>query len=291
MPLGGGHPELELTLGGVQCTIVEDGIRERWQKDQPAEADVTFKCKWADRYKLIAFLRGTSTVAGGKIVRHFPFRYPSSPNLICLGIGEIYGIKVRRDAFNWQVYDWAIVPAHFEVPTWGETQQDPGAQNDPSGQPWTITKFKVSGEFFKPPGGRYIYAATGQPVKDGDVGIVLPKCEISITKKWLPYVPVNFFMANVGTLNANAFSLSDNSFPRGTVLLAGMNAEPNFDGAGNQTWDVEFTLIANGSDPGGNPIDWNNFMPPGGTIFLTIQDSNGTPPYLYSTWPTLMGLF
>lgn len=274
-------PSITFPIGGVPCAIwAEDGVKEAWPEDGPW-AQVTFKCPWYKRYTVLQYLRGFSTYLGnGKLVRVPPWGYPSSPNLRCMEIGEIRGLgKIRTEpSTGWLVYEWALIPAIFRVPTWGAFPQGAGTQYDPSGEAFTETRIKASGQVFTPPGGAY-YFCTGLfagPVPQSSVGQIQGQLEINITRKWLPWVPVDAAMTLIGSVNNSTLQLSDHTFDQGTLMFYSMESEPAKDGATNLVWDVTYTLI-------GAIRDWNKFLNPDGSWekINTKADGSGTFPYPY----------
>ena len=270
-----------LLINGVSTTIaVEDtggsAITEAIDQEGPT-ASVIFQCAYANRYTLIKGLMGTVIANGRQIVRVPPYQYPPSPNLYCQSISNVYGIKARRDTSGWLIYDTARLTANFAVPKWQFNQAAPGGQNDPSGQPWTITKTKTSAEVFTPPGGSYYVGPFpgGKPAEESSIGVVRPRTEISITRKFMPFLPLNEIQLLAGKVNQDTFIIGNRGLTAGMVLFVGANSEPSNDPAGNPTQDIEYTFMAN------DDYDWNTFQAKDGTwqALNTKADGSGSKPF------------
>lgn len=277
----------QINVNGWPAAIFEDGtgngVTESVDADGP-RANVLFKVDYATRYEFLKRLGGYSEYTGGTVVRHNPFAYPPSPNMYCFGIGDIKGIKPRRQSLGgWLDYELAIVPAIFTVPKWSfDLQTDPnGNPNDPtdlSGQPWTTTDIRVNGEVFTPPGGTYYYIAgfgPKMPVEDSTVGIIKCHAEISIKRHWLPYIPIDEAMTYLGTVNKTAVSFGNRVFLKGTLLFAGFGATKTIDTIGNITNDVTYTVLA-------KTEDWNEFTGRDGSQYLINSSDDGSGSYPYS---------
>jgi hypothetical protein len=273
-----------LTIGGVDCTIRLDDLGDRAivegiGEDGSPTASVHFKCSYADRYTLFRAMKGTSVKNGTQIVRTIPYQYPPSPNLYCLSISDVTGIKPRTTSTGWVIFEYAVFTANFGVPKYQYDLNAPGGQNDPSGQPWTTTKFKVSAEVVSPPGGAfYIGPFPGASLaEESAIGIIRANCEVSITRRFVPYVPLDAVMGLVaGAVNSEPITFSDHVFPIGTLLFAGLESEPSNDPAGNPTQELHYTYL-------GKDDDWNKVISKDGSLqFLnTAADGSGQGPYAY----------
>jgi hypothetical protein len=242
---------------------------------------------WNTRYNLLKALAGSAVLVGGKIVRSPPWTYPPSPNLVCVGVDRIVGIKAGTDATGFVTFQEAVIDCVFGYPRWQIQKGSPNGSNDPSGQPYTITTFKTSGEVFTPRQGTYVWG-TGAPSKivgtevdNASVGIIRPRTEISMKRVLCPYVPLNVVETYIGTVNQNPIAFSDNTYPQGTVLFAGCTATPTADVLGDPVWDIEYTMLANGLS-----LDWNAFLAPDGNYYLinTKSDLSGQYPFSYQDW-------
>lgn len=284
-------PSPSLTIGGVSCRIfIADGITESWPADSGATADVTFKCAWSDRYTLARALKGYINPAAYAFVIVVPYQYPPSPNLFCTSIGEIRGIGPFTDSSGWLQYKWALLPAHFTLPTYQAFPSVDSASDDPSGLLYTTTKFKVSSEVFTPPGGAYFYvggADAGKPVEESHVGFVRPRCEIEMVRHKFPFVPLDACMSiEGGIVNDDTVTFADHTFPRGTLLFTGMDSDPQPGSIeGILLWDLTFTFLGNAT------IEWNAFMDRAGKFNLinTKPDGSGDFPFNYISFNNLFG--
>lgn len=292
-----------LTIGGVPCTIYwgEDGqshgIRESWPSEGP-RATVHYLCAWSKRYQLMAALRGG--VAG--FVRVIPHQYPTSPNLICLSIGEVEGLKGRRDSNNWATYESAIIPAEYGIPAWDTVASAPDEpQSDPSGKAFTKTKMRASAEVFQPPLGAYYWKDgpdVGKKLNDSQIGIIRPRVEIQMTRLFAPFVPLDFARAYLGMLNDKPVYIADTIFQRGTLMLAAFDAGDGSDdgsGAGSlegKTFELQYTFVGNGyvDDGSGTSTliapDWNQYLGSDGKwhFITTKSDGTGSTPYFYADY-------
>lgn len=276
------------TIGGVTCGLKVDGdgssaIVESLNMMEGAKAKALISCAWASRYQVLRGLAGSVTMSGSSIVRNAPFAYPDSPNLFCTEIESITPRGVAPPAGSgWPQWQKAVIAAVFTVPKWQFASGTPGQQVDASGQPWTTTRFRGSGEVFTPEGNTYKWSSgsfAGQPVKNSHVGVVRPRTEIGMTRHWMPYVPVGFNATYGGTINQNPIQMSDHLYPQGTVLFSHINTEIASDTLGNLTQEVEYVMIANDDD-----IDWNKYLDPGGswTFIDTAGNGTGAMPFRYA---------
>jgi len=292
---------MSFTIGGETCEIywgpdgTSHGIRESWPAEGP-RAVVHYACPWASRYRVMAALRG-GWAAG---VRVPPHAYPDSPNLYCLSIGEVEGIKARRGDGGWASYQRAIVPAEYGIPQWDTLASDPAAPlTDPSGKPFTRTRTRASAEVFQPPVGAYYWKAgpdSGKKLSDSTLGLIRPRTEIQVARLFSPYVPLDYARRCMGMVNSKPVRIADTTYEKGTLMLAAMNAgDASDDGNGSgsvegKTFEVEWTLIGNGyvftGDGSATQFspDWNQFMGKDGQwhYVTTKSDGTGDMPYIYT---------
>lgn len=278
---------MPFVVNGVSASIYvgEDGesggIVESWPESGPV-ATVHFKVPWAERHKLMQALAGPVITVGG-LTRRVPFAYPDSPNLYCMEIGQTRGLKYRTREDGWGSYESAVFPATFKVPAWQFEAGDPGDPNrDASGQPWTTTKIKTSGEVLSVPGGTYLWVAgpdAGKPVEESQLGIVRPKVEIEMTRHWMPWIPLAAIRAAVGKLNESPITIGDQVFAKGELLFAGANTSVDTDTMGNVVQEVGYTLL-------GQDSDWNTLIARDSSYRLvsTNGTTSGTTPFAYADW-------
>jgi hypothetical protein len=260
-----------VTIGGVDCTIVEDGngegCIERLGPDG-GSATVKIKCPWNQRNPVMIGLRGTSRFSGGQVVRVPPFAYPPAPWLRCLSIDEIKGIHPYWDAsLGWIAYEKALMTLQFGTVSWNWDGIDP---NNPNRAPYTTFKYKVSAEIQPNPGGAYYNIDSGKPIEEHAFGLVRPLCEISMIRHWMPYVPLNAVMTYISTVNATAIQVEDRVFDRGSLLFLGMNTTPEEDAEGNHVHEVEYVFA------GRHSSEWNEIIDRDGLLHLINTNPAGT---------------
>jgi hypothetical protein len=261
-------------------------IGEAWPPDGPA-ADALFKCAWYDRYTvaqtLVGFGRGTP-----------PWSWPGSPNLKCLSLGRIVGsgrprvLQVPRGVApniipaGWPEYDYAIIPANFGIlpyATGDGTPENP--IQDPSGKPWTTTRFRVAGEVFQPPGGTYYYQGegdfSGKPVEKSTLGIIRPKTEISITRHRVTGLDIGAIEAYMGTLNIGNVTFGNKTYDPGWLMFAGWNSNVSINSLGQVETEAEYSVMSQDGD-------WNEIQAKDGNWYLinTMPDGTGDNPFAYT---------
>lgn len=291
---------MAIMIGGVQAEIYlgadgdQGGIQESWPEGQSARAVVHYQCAFADRYALMMGLRGG--VFGGVI--YLPHYYPHSPNLVCVGIGEVKFTKPRFDPnIGFATYELAIVPAEYGVPQF-DMYPSLGGSNytDPSGKAFTDTDWQLTVEALQPPTGAYYWEGgpkAGKAVPDTSLGIIRPRFEFTVRRSWLPYPPLSFFATHGGSVNDDDVRISDHIFPRGTLLLPGAQGGMGRDGSlEGRTGELVYTLVGNGPVQGGSgdPFtpEWNQFLADDGTWqyvnLLPTSPVSTKRPYRYSNF-------
>lgn len=290
---------MSITISGIPVTIAtgpegdDHGLRESWPEGQPARITIHWKCDFSQRYTLIQALRGG--YFGG--VLNLPHACPYSPNLTCVGIGELAYIKPRVDADGLLTFASAIIPTEYGIPSYDLLASSPGdSQKDPSGQAFTKTKFRASVEVFSPPSGAYFWESgpeAAKKVKDSQLGFVRPRAEISLTRLCLPAMPLDAAMRFLGSVNAAPVAIADTVYPRGTLLFASAGGNDNDDepswSIGGKTFEVEYSFVGNGDVDDGTGTDtffrpeWNHFLATDGhwRHINTKSDGTGSRPYRY----------
>jgi hypothetical protein len=295
-----------LTINGVGAEIYlgEDGasggIEESWPEGQPARVSVAYKVPWADRYRFITGLRGG--VSAGAVV--LPHAYPPSPNLVCVGIGQIRGIKPKLSG-GFLAYEDAIVPAEYGVPPFdftggvGGEGGGGGGVADPSGKAFTSTTWSITSEMFQPPVGSYYWEAgpsDGSVVapSDATLGLFRTRIEFQLRRSWLTTPQIYGALYYAGTVNASPVRIGDFTFARGTLWLAGLGGgserTESIDGrSGEQT----YTLVGSGlvwnaavAANSGTQVEWNQFMASDGKFYYVNDkaDGTGSRPYTYTEY-------
>ena len=261
--------------------VGDQAIIENLTQDGPT-ADVTMRCYWADRFTVYKGLVGGAYKSGTQVKYAWPFTYPDSPNLRCVGISNVRGIKPRTNASGWVYYAQCRFVAHFAVPSWDAIPQNQGAP-DPSFQEMTTTRMRGTSEIFAPPGGSLVFA-DGSPVPDSSIGIVRGRTEIVMTRHLVPWPPINAIMSLTGCVNNDTITFGDQTFARGFLLYTNPDIEPVSDpSTGNRCWDITFTMLGN------QDYEWNKFLSPAGT-WQIAGPSVGTTVFQYQNFsPVIFG--
>ena len=270
-----------IQLGLAEATILTgaDGsgtVTEEVDSEVGLVATVPFQCRYADRFEVYKGLAGGTFYAGGVVVRYLPFAYPPSPSLYCMGISGGRGVKLASSE-GWPAWKLWQFQAKFQTPAWGIENGD----NDPSGEPWTTTRVRVSAEVTEVPLGTFLWTSgsqSGQQVPESGLGILVPRNEISMTRHWVPYVPLADVNGYIGTLNNSPIVMSDYTYPKGYVLFAGFNATESVDTLGNRTYEIEYVLL------GSTTHDWNKLLAKDMVYRYvnTAADASGSYPFGYS---------
>jgi hypothetical protein len=266
-----------LVIGGVTAAVaftdgdasIEESVPEG--QDGP-RVTVTFECAYADRYGLVRGLAGSATGGAGSIVRVAPFAYPPSPNLYCIAVPSIRGVGWKW-AGSWATAREARVTATFGVPRFGF--EAAGSNPDPTGLPWTTTRFRITAEFLKPTYGGTFYwtnggPQNGKPVPDSGLSLILPHSEVSITRHMMPYIPIAEALEYAGSVNSAPITLSNYTFPAGTILFVGMNATESADSIGNKIFEAEYIFVANYLQR------WNDVLQSDGFFYPVNTDASGS---------------
>jgi hypothetical protein len=282
-------------IGGVTCKVFagdNDGqgaVDESWSMGSPPKAVAKIKCAYADRYTMFRGLVGSISISGTTIIRNPPFQYPPSPGLICTEISSCIGIgRMATDSTGWATWPAAIVTCVFSYPGFSTDSGSPAGQGDPTGQAYTTTRTRTSGEVFTPEGGTFFWnggSDNGKQVSESSIGLVRPRTEISITRHMLPVMNLNFLESYIGSVNANPIPIGNYTYGTGTILFAGFSTEPSADVTGAPAQEVEYTLLANG-----NGQDWNQLIDRDYTFQFvsTNKLGGGTKPFEYKDWWSVM---
>ena len=274
-----------LTIGTVTgvTIFVDTGVQESEDGYGGPSASVIYMCPYEKRYDLVRALKPQASGVGTSITRTLPHAYPPSPNLYCVSVGPIEGIKPRRDSTGWLTYEEAKVPVTYGVPLVQFGSGTPGTGGiDPSGQPWTRTAINVSAEVVKPPHGAYYYVPSGPLIEDGSFGIMVPNMEITIHRSMMPFIPIYEMAGLAGKVNNAPYRLGNYSFERGTLLFAAGPAESAIDPAGNLVFDVSYKFLW-------RPFEWNKTINKSGNLVYlnTAQNGSGLFPFTYADFTLL----
>lgn len=245
-------------------------ITEASPYGQGPSATVQLQTEWAGRYDVFTYLQGYATGGSGSILRVLPIAYPPSPNLFCLSIGGIKGIRYKG---GWD-YERCQFTAEFGVPSFTMD----GVSADPSGKLWTTTRSRVSAEVTTVPTGTFYWTAgvdAGTTVADSQLGILAPRVEVSMTRHMMPYAPIQETLAYIGSVNASSVTLGNRTFDAGHLLFAGANITETADVASNRTYEVEYVLM-------GASHDWNALLDKGMVYRLVNTSAGGGGNYPFS---------
>lgn len=258
MPSG---PTPPIYINGVQCSYYAPEGRFAIKESAGPEGPVTtlvYKVDWADRWNLIQQLMPTCVIDESEagFTRTPPFALPPpystnpNSNQVCTSVGDFIYLGNGWDPSTGEHEgQYVAVPATFSCVPWQFVDGNPAGQNDPSGQAWTVTKIKPSCEVFQPTGGSYWLGAfpSTTPLDEASVGFLRANCEITVVRKFLPFLPLaNLVQVDVddnpnpglGSANATDMGFADTIFDPGTLLLVGSEfSDPYFDCIGNQVCD------------------------------------------------------
>jgi hypothetical protein len=265
---------------GAEEGDLTGAIRESLPEGGAESVTVSLRCRWEDRQRLKRELLGGVVDDGnGNLTRQPPYQYPSNTRLYCLAIPELAGIKPMVGQDGWVFYKYAQMVAVFGAPAWQYTQNPPHGPNDASGEPWTVTELKASGEVVTPPEGTYWVGPfpSTTPASDANVGIILPSVEISMTRKWRTKCDLVDLEDILGTVNDSPIAVGTKTYDRGCVLFVSGEYHPAFDPLGTPAYDLQIAMLA-------KTHDWNMFLTRGGDAqFLnSAKTGDGEWPYPYA---------
>jgi hypothetical protein len=245
-----------------------DMIEEESQGGTGPSASVRLICDWDARYVVWAGLMGSVTGGPGSIYRAVPVVYPPSPNLVCLGVGQSRGVKYIG---GWN-YEKCLFAARFGIPTWDVPGVDTGSA-DPTGQPWTTTRARVSAEVVQVPTGTYKWTSgtdSGKAIPEAQVGISIPHVEVTVTRHIMPYVPIAEAMSYIGTINNATITLENHNFTAGQFLFAGFSSSKSASTNGERAFEVEYTFL------GVSGHTWNQIIDRAGNWVTINTDAGGS---------------
>jgi len=309
----GPNPNMDnwlLNIGGVDCNIYtgptgEDGhLVEKTSPDQGRSAFVRFRCDWQDRNDLLAGLVGTVDYVGGSITRTNPHFYPIADRditagqfakqMFCSGVARIEGRGWKADLDGsitgqpgWGYFAYAILDAEYQNPPYiivpPAGLDGPFAFNDLVGEMYAVSKTRVSGEVYSPPTGAFVWgegSRQGKPVQDTNVGIIIPRYELSVTRMRMPLVPCQMLDSLIGTVNETTLSIGTNTVSPEAALFMGYNPEPRTDQySGGIVHDIEMLWLVNGFlDTRNADKSWNWFLDPTGDWSKIVTNTEAQEP-------------
>lgn len=274
-----------LNIRGVTCAIAHDegspGITRTCGEYGP-EVQVRFKTDWGSWPNLASALMGSSRIDdAGNVVRVPPYNLPWAPKLFCVGLGDEQPQTPRPDTSGWMYFETSIVTATFAALPYQIEAGDPEGQNDPSGLPYTITKFRVNGEVYSPPEGAYYvgpFTGSAKLMQPGTVGFIKPQVEISMLRIMMPRIPLSEVTALYGHVNDATIKIGNKTFPIGCLLFTGFNTDPRNDPDGRPVYDLEYTFL------GHDTQEFNQVQVESGVYEYvnTAADESGDYPFPYS---------
>lgn len=281
-----------LNIGGIQCNIAhsdnDPGIVRSWPSSGP-QVTVRFHCGWSDAPSLAANLLGyVKEGDDGSISRVPPYRLPWAQQLYCQEISDEVPLTSRGNFDGWTTYDTSMITAVFAPLRYQISAEEPGGRADASGLAYTTTRFRVSSEIYNPPTGAYFIAPFGsgaQQISQGSVGFVRPTVDVNMTRHWRAFLPLDAAIQLVGCVNDSDITLADRTFPTGTLLFQGMEAEPNNDSNGYPVFEINYTFAGHAT------IEWNEVQGDDGAYHLlnTKNDGTGDFPFPYQDFSPLFG--
>jgi hypothetical protein len=275
-----------INIRGVACEIAgsdgpDAGIIRRWT-EFGQEITIRFMVDWDRCQDLAAALIGSVSVNDdGSLSRIPPYNLPFAPRLYATQLSDERPLTPKKDSSGWTFYRKSEISCTFANLTWQVEGGDQTGQADPSGLPYTTTRFRVSSEVISPPKSMYYVGPFGSSAKLADdslVGFVSPRAEISMSRHWQPKIPLEEAMALVGSVNDEEIKLANRVFPRGTLLFTGLTNDPRNDPNGYPVQELDYTFL------GKFEVEWNEFLDPvtkDYQFFNTEQDGTGDFPFSY----------
>lgn len=294
------------------------GIKESMYTDRGMEVAIDFLVYWKDRIKVLYLLRGSCGYDGQNYWRRLPLRLPprigmdeiaplDTPDAlenngaydwtkyVCTSIGECRPVEPAteigqdnggRDPAGWPYYDKVIIPTKWSVPLYA-VLEDPYPPStiglDPSGFPYTTTRWRTAGEIFSPYTNAYRFKNEATPANEANVGILRAKTELSITRHFMPFVDTLSLDGLIGKINMDPITISTDTNPPESILYLGYDAEPYINPSnGKIVYDVTHRMMVNGPVPDKDGVpqeSWNYFMNRSGFWDVLVQRDGGGNVY------------
>jgi hypothetical protein len=253
------------TLGGYSLYLgfpdgdPSDAVQEAFQPGpgQTPTAQVIMQCDWKSRYMIWGLMLGTAIGGPGGIIRNYPMQYWDSPNLYCTAISNakpiqyVGGFTFSRCRFT----------ATFSRPVYDQN--------------WSTIAVKISSQVTQVPVGTFVWQGgvdSGKSVPEAQLGVIVPHTEITITRHYMPYLPIAEAMAYGGTVNVNPVTVSNQRFAPGQLLFGGMSGEISTDISGNRTYKLEYAILGIATHT------WNQLLDRALT-YQNVATSGSVPPF------------
>ncbi len=180
---------MAITINGIVCQELVEAFGESFDLTQGPTARKGFLCAWNDRYTVANGLLGLSntTHVGGLITLLTPAQYPQRTTMYAHTI-EVRGVGTPTQGSAQIQWTNAILTVGYQCLPWSFAGLD-YMQLDPT-HPYIYAEqnFSFSTEFITVPGKQVKYATSGKTL-DQDWGFMSPKLDMSITLKYVPYLP------------------------------------------------------------------------------------------------------
>lgn len=271
-----------ISVNGVEALVSledSDQVTESVTSDGPS-ATLTFHVPYASRLEFLRGLGGSSSVDGDGVITYSPpLLYPGLGGLTCQAVTKMVGVgRPARDPDGWPTYQLAKITTQFGIPKYSF---DAGNVQDMSGRPWTTTRGRVNSEIIIPQGGTFLFTEgtlIGEPVPEGQAGLSIPNIELSMTRHWMPFVPLNAVAEYIGTVNDGPVMMGDYEFADGNLLFAGFNWTETVTFAGDVAYEVEYILL------GQRVHSWTSVLDKTGlwNVLNTESDQSGLFPFEYT---------
>jgi hypothetical protein len=300
-----------------------DGVKETMYTDNGMEVAISFLVQWPQRLQFLYSLRGSCGYRNGQYWRYVPTSLPGDlgedqPNAdqegiasygwsryTCYSVGECIPKKMvvnnprDRPGFTpgWTNYEFAVVPTRWRVQTYDVAEApysptEPG--RDPSGFPYTTTRWRISGELFSPYTNCYQFENETTPVNEANIGIQRIKTELAITRHFMPFVDTVALDKIFGTVNRDPIQIGGDVNPSHSMLHLGYETQEYVNPSnGRIVYDITHRIMVNGGVLDGDGViqeSWNYFMNRSGKWDRLIQRDGGGTVYRSSQfrcviWP------
>jgi hypothetical protein len=270
------------------------GLRETMHSDVGMQVEIDFRVPWTRRLQFLYILRGSCGFDGDNYWRQLPVSLPTilfdsvaemnenedqAPyawdRYYCTSMGQGRPLKMRTSDdqgeptgwIGWPYAEEVIIPTVWTVPmyTIAEDPYDPKTVGmDPSGFPYTTTRWRTTGEIFSPYTNAYKFVNDVTPANEANIGILRAKTELSITRHFMPFVDTVTLDAMIGKVNLDPIQIGSDTNPFESMLYLGYETEQYANPSnGKIVYDITHRIMVNGPvlDKDGKPQEsWNYYM-------------------------------